>query len=115
MFHPLEFKAGNPEVFKMLRDCRFARESTTLSSKDRFAGWRLGWDVASRHVLGDGHLPGWSKGMPRKPCPGCLLSRSPCQEPMGSTEDKAPSLISQSLGCLLVQTQHLGLLQPLFA
>lgn len=117
-FRLLQFEAGNPEVFKTLRDCRVARESTTLSSRDRFASWQLGWDVASRHVLGDGHLPGWSKGMPRKPCPGCPLFRSSHQKLMGSTEDKAPSLSTLSLStnptswsptallCLMARVHH---------
>lgn len=42
--------------------------------------------------------------------PTFLLSRSSHQELMGSTEERARSLNSPSLGCLLVRTQPLGLL-----
>lgn len=71
-FRWLEPKAGHPEVllavFMLLPDCRFARESNTLSSRDRFAGW-LGWGMASWHIpWGDG-----TKGVSGKPCPGCPI------------------------------------------
>lgn len=71
-FRWLEPKAGHPEVllavFMLLPDCRFARESNTLSSRDRFAGW-LGWGMASWHIpWGDG-----TEGVSGKPCPGCPI------------------------------------------